>query len=217
MAPLEKRLTKLFEWCQSYQVVADIGSGQGRLARALARHGHHVFATEKTLVGWQELVQYTRNFDNIVPLRGDGLEPLSALDIAMDIIVVAGMGPKTIEHILRQNAPSRRILTFIVQPMQGLFVLRRYLQAESWFVRRAELVQERGRLYGMWWIEKNRNESVSPLSEWLPTEFLGSSLYPLLIQDRLAQLDWKLQHQNRTNRMFCEWQDERNSLLSMLR
>ncbi len=217
MAPLEKRLAKLWDWCQPYPVVADIGAGQGRLARALANEGHRVFATEKTVKGWHELRQYTRNFDGIVPLLGDGLEPILDSDVVVDVAVVAGMGPKVIERILQQDASSHRVRAFMVQPMQGLFVLRRYLKTAAWFVRRADLVHERGRLYGMWWVVRNCDENSSPFSEWIPTEFLGSPRWPELIRQRIHDLDQKLRYQDARNELADEWQQERHSLLGMLR
>jgi tRNA (adenine22-N1)-methyltransferase len=217
MAPLEKRLVILLDWCRSYRIVADIGSGQGRLARALAHQGHRVLATEKTVSGWQELVQYTKTFEQIDPILGDGLKPLLAMDVAIDVAVVAGMGPRAIERIVQQDSQFRRIPAFIVQPMQGLFRMRRYLKNESWFVRQADLVQEHGKLYGMWWIERNADNGAGLFSEWFPSEFLDSPLYPQLIRSRLAQLNQSLRHHTAQCPMWDDWQRERNALLTTLR
>ncbi|OLZ10515.1 tRNA (adenine(22)-N(1))-methyltransferase TrmK [Sulfobacillus thermosulfidooxidans] len=219
MAPLEKRLAIIRDWCKSFAVVADVGAGQGRLARALAEQGQQVYATEKTLKGWQELTSYTRSFfPRITPVLGDGIVPLLALPTSIDVAVIAGMGPRTIQHILRQDYESRAIPAFIVQPMQGLFLLRRYLLENNWFIQRAELVKEHGKIYGMWLVQRaahNDRDDRSPFF-WVPKEFQHNPLFQSLVKARVIQLNQYIDHASLDTPQLEAWQREKQYLTGVI-
>ncbi len=85
-------------WCSPYEVIADVGAGHGRLSIALAERQHRVYATERTAPGYAELISRVMGHPGIVALKGDGLQPLAPYKV--DAVVVAGMGPGPIRHIL---------------------------------------------------------------------------------------------------------------------
>ncbi|WP_053960970.1 tRNA (adenine(22)-N(1))-methyltransferase TrmK [Sulfobacillus thermosulfidooxidans] len=219
MAPLEKRLMVIRDWCKPFTVVADVGAGQGRLARALAEQGQQVYATEKTLKGWQELTSYTRPFfPRITPVLGDGIIPLLSLSTSIDVAVIAGMGPRTIQHILRQDSENLTIQSFIIQPMQGLFPLRRYLLENRWSISRAELVKEHDKIYGMWLVQRVAKGEIDEHSPffWIPQEFQHSPLFPCLIRQRLAQLNQSIDHADKDDPKLQAWQRETQYLTGVI-
>ncbi len=149
-------------------------------------------------------------------MRGDGLKPLLQFRIAVDAAVIAGMGPRSIQQIL-QHDEMQMISTFIVQPMQGLFLLRRFLLQNSWSIMDADLVEEQGRLYGMWMIRRSPQTGVDPRWLWFPKEFQSSAWFTRLVAERLAYLQRNLQYWNVNSPEYYNWQREREHLTGVTR
>ncbi len=146
--PLERRLQLLNGWCQPYRRVADIGAGAGRLSRALADQGIIVMATEASQNGLAMLIGQ-REREEISVRSGDGLRPLIN-EPPFDAIVVAGMGSEIVLHILGQRHLLAYQPIFLIQPVQGILTVRKYLQTQQACIQRASLVQERGHIYASW-------------------------------------------------------------------
>ncbi len=179
------------EWCEPFNHIADIGAGQGRLARALlGRPERVVYATEHHLPGYQELRACTPQSGSLHCLLGDGLE---AVHIQLvDMTVIAGMGPHTIEKILSQHylVPQSQ---FIVQPMHGLFTFHHFLSAGPWDIQRAALTKEHGRIYGTWQLRVSDSKRGHPTTShaW-PEEFRGDPLYTAVLTLRVEELAIRL-------------------------
>jgi tRNA (adenine22-N1)-methyltransferase len=165
---LEARLALVAQWCRPFEEVADVGAGAGRLSRYLARLGHKVWASELRPRGVQHLAESVEGYD-IQVVAGDGLHAFANLP---PLAVVAGMGGVTIAKILQSAPPN---LTVIVQPMQGWRRLREVLATGPWRLLNVGLVEEKGRFYPTWMVQR-----AAVRSGWhpvLPVEFRGEPAY----------------------------------------
>lgn len=118
-----------------------MGCGDGQLAAYLADRGHLVIATEG------RAGPAARAGARLGECRlGPGLEPL--LPGEADVIVLAGMGGRTIASVLAAQpevAGSARL--WILQPMQRLQRLLDWLAAAGHGLEREVSVSQRGRVY----------------------------------------------------------------------
>jgi len=170
------------EWCRDYGRIADIGAHAGHLALALAARGHAVFATEVTRRGYQVLVSSVQG-SGVVACWGDGLQALNRAPV--DAVVIAGMGYRTILHILDQAPFPYRDLPYIVQPMQGALWLRTALQARGFGWCRATVTEDGPRYYPLWEIVRGQGH------KWegeIPEELAVSPLYPAYLRQELARI-----------------------------
>lgn len=172
-------------WCAPYEVIADVGAGHGRLSIALAERQHRVYATERTVSGYAELISRVMGHPGIMALKGDGLQPLAPYKV--DAVVVAGMGPGPIRHILdpRHEGP------FIIQPMQGILTVHRHLAEDGWHIERAQLLVQHGRLYATW-VVRPGSASASVKAPDIPGEFVEDPLFSLLKVQRVRELQKRL-------------------------
>jgi tRNA (adenine22-N1)-methyltransferase len=128
---------------------ADIGSGHGLLARALASRGLRVIATERSATAMATLTaRLAATVPGLEVRRGDGLEPLAPGEV--ELVVIAGMGGRTITAILDRARWLPRWL--LLQPVQESSAVEDWVAASGWRVRQAPLAQG-GRWYHAWLVE----------------------------------------------------------------
>ncbi|MDA8192679.1 MAG: tRNA (adenine(22)-N(1))-methyltransferase TrmK [Thermaerobacter sp.] len=196
MSALEKRLQLIAAWCAPFARVADIGAGSGRLSRALAEQGHAVIATEVRPEGLAHLMaglKESTTLPRITAMMGNGLDPIR--DRAVDVVVVAGMGPATIFRILEQYADLPLSPPVIIQPAQGLWHVHRLLASSFWEITRAGLVADGGRLYGTWQLRRgNVRREADARRLVVPCEFRSEAWYCRLLSERLAWLQSLSRH-----------------------
>ena len=133
--------------------VADIGSGHGALAAALARRGLHVVATERTAGGFAalraDLERLALGGHHPVTLRlGDGLAALRLGEV--EVVVIAGMGGRSVLRILEHAPWLPRWL--VLQPMQDAHLVSAWLADRGWEARERRIAQGQ-RWYLGWLVE----------------------------------------------------------------
>lgn len=143
---LPPRLDTLVSLVPAVGSAADIGSGHGLLARALAVRGLRVVATEHGEPAMAGLIADLAGAGSSVEARmGDGLEPLAPGEV--ELVVIAGMGGRTITAILQRAPWLPRWL--LLQPVQDSAEVEAWVEATGWPVRHAPLTQG-GRWYQAW-------------------------------------------------------------------
>ncbi len=96
--------------------VADIGTGDGKLAAWLARRGHRVVATENK-AGPREVARRLLDPLGLECRLGEGLAPIAPGEI--EVAVIAGMGGRTIGRILAASPEVvARLQALVLQPVQ---------------------------------------------------------------------------------------------------
>jgi len=138
--------------------VADIGSGHGALAAALAARGQRVIATERTA---RTVAGLRRDLARIgVPVatrRGEGLDVFR--DGEVDTAVIAGLGGRSVLRILESSPWLPGWL--VLQPMQDADLVEGWLAVRGWPVVIAETM-ERGRRYRAWLVRVGGAQAVPP-------------------------------------------------------
>jgi tRNA (adenine22-N1)-methyltransferase len=125
--------------------VADVGTGDGKLAAWLAAAGHHVIATENKPGPRLEALRLLEPL-GIECRLGDGLKPI--LPGEVEVAVIAGLGGRTIGRILAASpevATSFRAL--ILQPVQHGEELLAGLRAEGYRLSAGADIEQRSRRY----------------------------------------------------------------------
>lgn len=146
---LPSRLEALLPLVPAVASAADIGSGHGLLARALADRGLRVIATERSSAAMVALAASLAPAAAAVEVRlGDGLEPLAFGEV--ELVVIAGMGGRAITGILDRASWLPRWL--LLQPAQDSAMVEDWVAASGWTVRQAPLAQG-GRWYHAWLVE----------------------------------------------------------------
>ena len=145
---LSPRLRAVLDLVPATSSVADIGSGHGRLAVALARRGIRVVAIERTPASFALLRDDLVRGGPVEARLGDGLGALAPGEV--DVAVIAGLGGRGIQRILDRAPWLPGCL--VLQPMQDAHLLAAWLDLRHW--RRTERrIAERGRWYLGWRVD----------------------------------------------------------------
>ncbi len=111
--------------------VADVGAGDGQLARCLAARGLLVVATERRPASYERLCTALPHFDC---RQGEGLEVLRPGEV--EGAVLAGLGGHSIARILDASPAVARALDWLVlQPQQHPDQLVAWLEPAGYLVR----------------------------------------------------------------------------------
>ena len=146
---LPARLQELVDLVPARGAVADIGSGHGLLAMALADAGRRVIATERTQRALEDLRAAVVAEGAAVETRmGEGMAALAAGDV--EVVVIAGMGGRSVVRILEEARWLPRWL--VLQPMQDSDMVEAWVVARGWPAEVVE-VADRGRDYRAWRVQ----------------------------------------------------------------
>lgn len=131
-------------------IVADIGCDHGILSKMLIdeNRASKVIATDiskQSLEKTNHLVNEYNLKDKIETRVGDGFNPLT--NETLDYAIIAGMGGYEIIKIL--NNKNINVKKFILQPSknQNVVELRKYLNANNYFIENDFVVQDRNKFY----------------------------------------------------------------------
>jgi tRNA (adenine22-N1)-methyltransferase len=125
--------------------VADIGTGDGKLAAWLAAAGHRVIATENKPGPRIEALRVLGPL-GVECRLGDGFEPI--LPGEVDVAVIAGMGGRSIGRILAGSPGVVGSLeALVLQPIQHGDELLAELLALGYRVSRGLRIEQRSRGY----------------------------------------------------------------------
>ncbi len=154
---LSPRLRRVLELVPVDGAVADIGSGHGALAAALAARGQRVIATERTP---RMVARLQRDLARIgVPVatrRGEGMEVFG--DGEVDTVVIAGLGGRSLLRILESSPWLPGWL--VLQPMQDADLVEGWIAAKGWPAVDTDATQ-RGRRYRAWQVRVRDGEARS--------------------------------------------------------
>ena len=132
----------------------------------------------------------TLGLDKYIDLRlGDGLEPV--LNDKVNIIVIAGMGGKTIIEILkRATSLLKKVDRVILQPMNGCELVRNYLHfTKGLTLADEDIVMENDRLYEIIIAEPGISQDFDDmLIEIGPILFRKKHpLFPMLLEKKIQR------------------------------
>jgi tRNA (adenine22-N1)-methyltransferase len=123
--------------------LADVGAGDGQLARELTARGRRVVATERGPGPFERLRAASPGLDCRM---GEGLDVLSPAEV--EGVVLAGMGGHTIARILSASpAVVRELGWLVLQPQQHASRLADWLTGAGFRTLAVGQAAERGRCY----------------------------------------------------------------------
>ena len=123
--------------------LADVGAGDGQLARELTARGCRVVATERSRGPFERLRAGSPGLDCRM---GEGLDVLGPSEV--EGVVLAGMGGHTIARILSASPAAVRELGWLVlQPQQHPSQLADWLADAGFRMLAVQQAAERGRCY----------------------------------------------------------------------
>lgn len=164
MVELSKRLAAVVRHIPRDSVVADIGTDHAYLPVYLIQTGRakKVLAGEVTAGPYraaQETVRSCQLEQQIDVRMGNGLGVLQPGET--DVVVLAGMGGKTIISILEAGSEVlKSIRRLIIQPMRDVPAVRRWLVRNNWCLVDEDMVAEDGHYYVIIVAEKGNEKIV---------------------------------------------------------
>lgn len=180
---LSPRLTAIAEMVPVSRCVADIGSDHALLPLYLVRKeiALKVIAVEKAVgpaAAARRAVAAAGMEDRIEVRVGEGLSALAECEA--EVIVIAGMGGGTIAGILKAGAVSARASKLaVVQPMDKVAFLRRWLTRNGWRIHGEGLAKERKHLYQVIAAAPGTDQELNWMEEELGPSLLACR-HPLL-------------------------------------
>ncbi len=131
--------------------VADIGTDHAYLPVYLVRQGisRRVVAGDINRGPFDGALITVRasGLENYIDLRmGDGLNILKPGEV--NVLVIAGMGGKTVCAVFEQGrAVMRQLQRLVIQPMRDIALVRRWLMDNGWRLADEDMVYEDGHYY----------------------------------------------------------------------
>lgn len=165
-----KRLLQLAKMVPQGAVVADIGTDHAYLPGYLVQQGisPKVIAVEVNpgplLVARDNIAKH--QLGGRIELRqGNGLEPLHPGEV--QVVVIAGMGGKTIVEVLEQSPRQVKSLEeLILQPNVDAHLVRCWLLENGWALADEELVRENDRIYEIITAKQRKNGRLGQGMDW---------------------------------------------------
>jgi tRNA (adenine22-N1)-methyltransferase len=175
--------------------VADIGTDHGKLALSLLRRGRAIrcIATELHPRGAEHLLEMGRekSLPSGLSVRiGDGLTPLRSED-GVDVVVIAGMGGRTIVRVLERGLSLIEPCLVVLQPQSEHGRVRRWLRDHSWRLAEERLIAEGDHTYLVLAARRGATRQWTPFDGLDEHDILEAG--PLLVRrrDRLAAEWWR--------------------------
>lgn len=142
---------------------ADIGTDHAYVPIKLAEAGIKVIATDIMPGPLKIAAENVKKENAEVELRlGGGLSPIKKGEV--DTVIIAGMGGEMIEKILSEGEDKTQGVTFILQPMNSQYELRRFLLNNGFYIIEEDLAVEGFKVYNLIVATKDEEESDKALS-----------------------------------------------------
>lgn len=200
---LTPRLQTIADSVPNGCTVADIGTDHGYLPVYLVEEkiSPYVIAgevNEKPLEKARELVHSLNLQEKISVRLGDGLHILEE-DDRVEVIILAGMGGKTICEILEYpSAPTAEIKRLILQPMVNIPLVRRWLGENGFTIIDEKIAREGKHFYEIILAEPGAGEELDDVQLELGPRVLEKKaqdpLFSLFLKHKLTKYKIILQN-----------------------
>jgi tRNA (adenine22-N1)-methyltransferase len=149
---LNKRLGQVAKYILPGSIVVDVGTDHAYLPIFLIKNNiaSRIIGIELNAGPYKkalENIKINGVTERVQLINGNGLKPV--LDYEVDVVVVAGMGGKTIVQILKEGfSMLRKVKRVILQPMNGTELVRNFLFNNKYLsIIDEDLILDGGRLY----------------------------------------------------------------------
>lgn len=169
---LSKRLSKVLDYIDKDDLVADIGADHGYLSLEMLNIGVRFVQVVENKIEPLKRAQLTlKNHENVKYSLSDGI---SDLDELINTVTICGMGGLNIVEILSNNLPTaKRLKKIILQANSKIFELREFLNNNSFQIIDEAIIEEKGCFYEII-VAKYEENKVINLS--YPEKYFGPFL-----------------------------------------
>lgn len=149
MIKLSKRLRAIVNFCDKNKIIADIGTDHGFVPNFLYEEdiNRKIIATDISLNSLNKAIEFSElrgNKGKIEHIVCNGLEKIPPVDQ----IIIAGMGGILISKILdRDFEKARQAEKLILQPMQQVYYLRKFLYDKGFKILDEKIVFEDNKFF----------------------------------------------------------------------
>lgn len=153
---LSKRLSKVLEYINEFDKVADIGADHGYLSIAMLEKGvKFVQVVENKTEPLKRAQSALKRYDNVVFSLSDGI---SELHDEVTAVTICGMGGLNIVEILgSQLNKAKRLNKIILQANSKLFELRNFLKENNFEILDEDIIEEKDTYYEIIICKYNRH------------------------------------------------------------
>ena len=185
---LSKRMTAVADMVSKQNTVADIGCDHGFVSIYLIQHGicKKVLAMDVNdgpLERAKEHISMRGLSDYIEVRKSDGMEKIGMDEKPeADAAIIAGMGGRLTVRILSDGLKKARLMQeIILQPQSEIFLVRRFLMENGFFIAEENMVLDEGKYYQILKAVPDRksNESKQETLSAVQEQF-----GPILLQQR---------------------------------
>ena len=143
---LSKRLSKVLDYIDNLDIVADIGADHGYLSLEMLNKGVRFIQVVENKIEPLKRAQLTLGFPNNIKYSlSDGI---SDLDEKINTVTICGMGGLNIVEILNNNlSTAKRLKKLILQANSKVYELRKFLNLSGFIIDEEEIVYEKGSYY----------------------------------------------------------------------
>lgn len=162
---LSKRLDLLYQYIRkhNFQSVYDVGTDHGQLAIKLALN-HDKIKVWATDISAQAVAQLKNKINQqglkIDCLQADGLTKLKE---QTELVVIAGLGTKTIRNILNKDSPL--IANYALQVQGNPTSIRNWIKEKGFFLTDETIIKEKKHYYYYLFINKKQGVKVKNASD----------------------------------------------------
>lgn len=186
-------------------VVVDLGTDHCKIPNALVKAGYQpVYATEASK---GPLEQAKRNaIEGVILSLHDGL---LGFEEAVDTVIIAGMGGELIIKILKESLSKFKAMdAIILQPMQQIEALRRFLLEQDFYLDKEEIVRENEKYYQVFRVKNGPEEPYDP--KYFKTKTSDESLLKAYYEKEARRIEHLLSiRESEENRIYLEGLNER--------
>ena len=153
---LSKRLSKVLEYINEFDKVADIGADHGYLSIAMLEKGiKFVQVVENKTEPFLRAQSALSGYDNVIFSLSDGI---SDLNEGINTVTICGMGGLNIVEILgSQLNKARKLNKIILQANSKLYELRTFLNYNNFEIIDEEIIEEKETYYEIIVCKYNEN------------------------------------------------------------
>lgn len=143
---LSKRLSKVLDYIDKFDIVADIGADHGYLSLEMLNNGVSFVQVVENKIEPLKRAQLTlKDYRNVKYSLSDGISDLHEL---INTVTICGMGGLNIVEILNNNLSTARSLKkIILQANSKLFELREFLNQNGFIILDEAIIEEKGCYY----------------------------------------------------------------------
>ena len=174
---LGKRLEVVAALVDSCDCAADIGTDHGKIPVFLVADGRtkRAIAGDKNIHPCNAARETAMRYgltDFIEVRQGDGLKILRPGEV--ETIIIAGMGGELMSVILANDIlVAKASRSLVLQPMNNIAEVRRFLMANGWAIKDEVLAKEKGHIYVALMAQRGKSESLDMVEAELGSVLLA--------------------------------------------